>query len=157
MPKKVLIIDDDAAVRHMLGRCLDTLGYSVRSFASAQDIASIKQAIYNDDDTLAVDAILSDVVMPGTTGIELMRVLASESKPLPPCALMSGAWTLDNLSVAQDLGCCIFEKPRLLPDICDWLRRCDRQQSAGADISRHIFGLPGNLITTRGCCTDRRM
>ena len=69
MPKhRILIVDDEAAIRDMLSIALDAAGFNVIEAAHAQQAhASI---IDNQP-----DLVLLDWMMPGTTGLELLRRL----------------------------------------------------------------------------------
>jgi len=64
----VHVIDDDEALRHSLVFLLQTAGLSVKSHASATDFL---EALAGAD----LGCIISDVRMPGMTGIELLRRL----------------------------------------------------------------------------------
>lgn len=67
----VLIADDDADHRELLTIALERLGYDV---VAAEDGASAQRAI----DAGGIDAVLLDVRMPGTSGIELCRRLRAD-------------------------------------------------------------------------------
>ncbi len=145
MQKRILIIEDELTLCQMLRRYFEARGYSVRILTSAQDIDAVKREIFNKDGSYAADAILSDVTMPGITGIELVRVLSNENVALPPCALMSGNWTVDDLLVAQNLGCSIFKKPFSLADVCEWLLRGGRQKCEVTPVQSPSFNLQNVL------------
>ncbi len=67
MPElNVLVVDDEPAVRQVLAAALSKAGYAVDSAASAAEaLARLDKA--------PVDVVLSDVFMPVTDGIELLR------------------------------------------------------------------------------------
>lgn len=78
----ILVVDDDDSVRTMLARLLRTAGHEVvqaKSGAAARDSLQ----------TQSVDVIVSDIVMPGDSGIDLRRWLA-EHHPAVPVILTSG-------------------------------------------------------------------
>jgi len=68
MPGKILIVEDDAAVRRSLSETLAEEGYSV-SVAESAEAALSRLA------EAAPDVVLSDVRMPGMDGVELLRLL----------------------------------------------------------------------------------
>ncbi len=72
----VYVIDDDESARQSLEFLLDVSGIRVRSFASAD--AFLKSA-----PPLAGACIVTDVRMPGTSGIELAARLAGEDDAVP--------------------------------------------------------------------------
>ena len=82
MPAVILIIDDDDPVRVMLGRLLRMQGYSVLQASNASEAYAILEQHH-------VELVISDIVMPGESGIELRRVL-SDRLPDLPVILMSG-------------------------------------------------------------------
>ncbi len=78
----VFVIDDQKPVREALGEMLSVFGFTVRTFASADDfLASLRGA--------ELGCIVADVRMPGTDGIELVRELARRQVRLP-VVLISG-------------------------------------------------------------------
>ncbi len=124
VPGRVLILEDDFTVRRMLGAVFQHRGFEVCSFSTPEDYNAIRREVYNGDGSLGVNAIVSDVTMPGMTGIQFMHRLAAEQRDVPPCALLSGYWTPENLRAAQELGCATFEKPHCLEAILHWLQTC---------------------------------
>ena len=62
----ILIVDDDDPLRAMLARLLRTRGYSVVQAANANQARTV---LTGEQPAL----ILSDIVMPGESGIELRR------------------------------------------------------------------------------------
>lgn len=80
--RKILVVDDDSPVRVMLSRLLRTQGYTV---TAASDVATAKAIL----ETRLPDLVISDIVMPGETGIELRRWVAARWPELP-VVLISG-------------------------------------------------------------------
>ena len=71
MAVRILVVDDDRAVRESLRRSLSFNGYSVEL---AQDGREALDLIASD----RPDALVLDVMMPGESGIDLMRALRSK-------------------------------------------------------------------------------
>lgn len=82
MPALILVVDDDEPVRVMLARLLRTQGYSVVQASTSRE-AHERLAEYSPD------LVISDIVMPGESGIELRRSIAS-AYPALPFILISG-------------------------------------------------------------------
>jgi CheY-like chemotaxis protein len=80
----VLVIDDDDAVRKVVERILDRSGFQVLSTANAHEALVLATERPGD-----IDLVLSDVVMPGMLGTELVRRLRLE-QPAMRVLLMSG-------------------------------------------------------------------
>jgi two-component system, LuxR family, response regulator FixJ len=72
----VYVVDDDDAMRHSLEWLLKPLGLEVKAFASAADFLR-----GHDGDRVA--CLVSDVRMPGMSGLELHEELARSGSPMP--------------------------------------------------------------------------
>ncbi|MCC7365596.1 MAG: response regulator [Dehalococcoidia bacterium] len=82
MPAVILVVDDDDPVRVMLARLLRTQGYTVLQAAHAQEARAILEE-------QRPNLVISDIVMPGESGIELRRAIARRWPDLP-VILISG-------------------------------------------------------------------
>ena len=72
----IALVDDDAGVRQAMGALLRSLGYSVTAFATAETFLSSEQL----HDT---SCLITDVQMPGMSGIELQARLKADGHRLP--------------------------------------------------------------------------
>jgi putative two-component system response regulator len=91
---RVLVIDDEAVIRDLMVEMLERAGYETVGAATAE------RALQLLDD---VSVVVSDVVMPGLTGIELLDEVRSR-RPSMPVVLVTGAGTYENLSEAVARG-----------------------------------------------------
>jgi two-component system cell cycle sensor histidine kinase/response regulator CckA len=68
--QKILIVDDELAIRHLLRAALSPPGFSVFEAESGKAALAVaaKQAPF--------DVVVSDVLMPGMDGVELAKKLA---------------------------------------------------------------------------------
>ncbi len=80
----VLLVEDEAPVRAFASRALRLRGYTVIEAASAEDALETLQ-----DDSLAVDIFVTDVVMPGMDGPTWVR-RALETRPEVKVVFVSG-------------------------------------------------------------------
>ena len=80
----VLLVDDNAALRSVTSRILESAGYRVLKAASAGEALSTARAHQG-----KIDLLLTDVVMPGMSGAELAPLLSSE-RPELAIIYMSG-------------------------------------------------------------------
>jgi putative two-component system response regulator len=71
MAGQILVVDDDAAVRQVLTQILTHAGYEVRAVGSAEEA---RRALEGE----AIALLLSDVSMPGETGLDLIRFALCE-------------------------------------------------------------------------------
>ena len=80
----ILLVEDDAAVRALAGRILRGAGYTVLAAASGRSAIETAREYAGD-----IALVLSDVVMPGVSGIELVSVIEA-ARPGIGILLMSG-------------------------------------------------------------------
>lgn len=102
--KTVFVVDDDSLMRAVLTRHLERMNYCVRPFALATTALT---AILAEEP----DVLISDVQMPGMTGLELVAALREEGSELP-VVLVTGRPTEDVVDEAMRLGVAhVCEKP----------------------------------------------
>jgi PAS domain S-box-containing protein len=82
--RTVLVVEDMDDLRRLLVRQLAAAGYTVREADSAES------ALRLDDELLErIDILVSDIVMPGRSGVELAKAML-ERRPALPVLLISG-------------------------------------------------------------------
>ncbi len=101
--ERILIVDDEAAAREGLRRLLQAWGYAAETAASADEaLERIEQA--------RPSAVITDLVMPGTEGLEFVRRLQADYAL--PVIVFSGQGTIEQAVEAIKLGALDFlEKP----------------------------------------------
>ena len=72
----IAIVDDDESFRKATTSFIRSLGYSAAAFPSAE-------AFLNSDIIQDTDCLITDVQMPGMTGIELQSRLIAQGRRLP--------------------------------------------------------------------------
>ena len=72
----ISVIDDDESFRIALVGSLRSLGYGARGFASAEEFIS-------GDGEGSSDCLITDLHMPGMSGLDLIRQLAARNSKLP--------------------------------------------------------------------------
>ena len=94
--RTVLVVDDDEAFTRALKRLLESAGYSVTTAHDGNGaVELIKQKPF--------DVILSDIQMPGMSGIDLLGVVRAYDLDVP-VVLISGAPTMETAMEAVSLG-----------------------------------------------------
>ena len=126
--RKVLIVEDDAAMAQMCAKLVRRQGYSTVIAASCQEaLAIIRDAAAIDD---AVNAVLSDIQMPSMSGIELLAELRESHADLP-IILMTGYANIVSSSEARSLGATdCLSKPFDAETLVDSLERAFQTQRA---------------------------
>ena len=104
MPNRVYVIDDDEALRDSLLFLLDSAGFEVTLFETAQQFLDALPA-------LSFGCVVSDVRMPGIDGIELLKRLKGAHSAFP-IVVMTGHGDVPLAVEAMKLGAVDFlEKP----------------------------------------------
>jgi PAS domain S-box-containing protein len=81
---RILLVEDEISVREQLTRLLDALGYTAIPVTSAADARLTLES-----EASRIDAVVSDVMMPGETGLEFAEWIRS-TRPTLPILLISG-------------------------------------------------------------------
>jgi two-component system response regulator FixJ len=112
----IFFVDDEAAIRKVVGETLDEVGFLVSCFGSAKDCL---KALKSQD----CDLLIADVKMPAMDGIELLR-RAKRLVPWLPVLIITGYGDIPLAVEAMRAGAEDFiEKPL---DKKDFLRRVIR-------------------------------
>ena len=115
----ILVIDDDVAIREMLHFFLTRKGYRVDL---AENGAKGEQRMAE----RMPDLVISDMLMPGEDGLELLMRMRKRFPALQIMAISGGIRdaSYDPLPVAKMLGaCCTFAKPLDLNEVLQAVQR----------------------------------
>ncbi len=94
--QKVLLVEDQEALRRVAAKMLQRAGYEVIQASGASEAEAVAEA------TEHLDVLVTDMVMPGGGGDELAQALL-EARPTLAVVYTSG-YTSDNFDVGQLLG-----------------------------------------------------
>jgi DNA-binding NtrC family response regulator len=92
----VLVVDDDAGIRESAAMALEKVGLRT---VQAGDVTSALQALR----AHRIDVVLSDIYMPGETGLTLLQAIAERKNP-PRVILMTARGTIETTALAQRIG-----------------------------------------------------
>ena len=109
---RVLVIEDDPGVAGSLKKELEAEGYEVAiALGGEEGLAAARQT--------AFDVVITDLKMPGLSGLELVDQLHAASPKLP-IILMTAFGTTDTAIEATRLGACEYVlKPFEMSDMLD--------------------------------------
>lgn len=120
--KRVLVVEDDEAVRNIARKVLSSLGFHVTV------VPSIADARRHLDGTLRFDVILSDVVLPDGSGTELLDVVGPDT----PIVFASGYLErVDDLEEVRTRGAAFLQKPY---DLDALVSSIDHALRGGSDV-----------------------
>jgi|SRR3954470_5527425 FixJ family two-component response regulator len=100
MQANVAVVDDDVFVLKALDRLLQSAGFAVETFTSAQDFLRKCSATMS-------GCVVTDLSMPGFGGLELQHALAQASD-LRPIVFISGQADVPGTVEAMKAGACDF-------------------------------------------------
>lgn len=126
MPR-ILVIDDDAAARDSVSRMLRTAGHTVQEAASGEDgIAQARRG--------AFDVILSDLQMPGISGLDVLQRLR-DAHVDSVFIIMTGFGTVESAVDAMRLGAVDFmQKPFFRDELLMRVRAAAERRQ----LARHV-------------------
>jgi len=132
-PPSILLGEDDDALREVIAAALRADGYDLVEARSGVDLI---RAIHRIDSAmLPLDLIITDVLMPGFTGIEALEYLRYIGSQVP-VIVMTGSRDPRMCAEARDLDArVVFQKPFALDDLRDAVARIVPRQDAFASRS----------------------
>lgn len=75
MPHKILVVDDDADIRDLVSTKLESSGYEVET--AGDGVAGFELASRNE-----YSLVISDVMMPGMSGVDMVRMMRAAEPPI---------------------------------------------------------------------------
>ena len=117
-PPRVIVAEDEADVRQLVAVALRGLGYDiVEACNGAELLDELGDVLLSDDLTGRPDVIISDIRMPGLTGLEILAGLRQAEWPTM-IVLMTAYADVETREEAQRLGAdAFFAKPFDIDDL----------------------------------------
>ncbi|WP_426748097.1 response regulator [Myxococcus faecalis] len=115
---RVLVAEDQPEMRALLHRALKRRGYEV---VEAADGPGLVKAIIDGllaDQTLVPDLIITDVRMPGYSGLEVVARLRREGWTTPVILITAFGDAQLHRDAAQLGAACVLDKPFAMEDLC---------------------------------------
>jgi two-component system nitrogen regulation response regulator GlnG len=133
--KPIWIVDDDQSIRFVLEKALTREEFAVRSFTNTRDVLA----------ALEVDepqVLVSDIRMPGGSGIELLTKIKAKHKLLP-VIIMTAYSDLDSaVSALQGGAFDYLPKPFDVPKAVDLIRRAVEESLNDSDVEIPVAQVP---------------
>ena len=131
---RILVIDDDSAVRESIERMLRSAGYTVHTAPSGEEGLILARGG-------SFDVILSDMRMPGLSGLDVLRKLR-EHRVDSVFMIMTGFGTVDTAVEAMKLGAVDFvQKPFFRDELLMRVRAAAERRQLARQVDlleRHI-------------------
>jgi two-component system response regulator MprA len=124
---KVLVVDDERAVRDSLRRALELEGYEVELAADGGD------ALHRLEANGQPDAVILDVLMPGVDGLEVCRRIRGKGNAVPVLMLTARTEVESRVSGLDAGADDYLPKPFALEELLARLRALLRRTAPGAD------------------------
>jgi two-component system, chemotaxis family, chemotaxis protein CheY len=116
-PSKILLVDDDADVRSLTRTFLEHEGYSVFSSSDAERAVQIFGSVPQ------IDLLVTDLYMPGRSGMELGVELKQIRQDLPVLLISGGLVVGEQMTKMQTEGWSFLAKPFRLPELLATVHR----------------------------------
>jgi len=144
---KVLVVDDERAVRDSLRRALELEGYEVELAADGAE------ALYRLESNGQPDAVILDVLMPGVDGLEVSRRLRGKGNTVP-ILMLTARTEVESRVAGLDAGADDYlAKPFALEELLARLRALLRRMAPGTEEVLRFADLelnPGTREIRRG-------
>jgi DNA-binding NtrC family response regulator len=110
-PSTILLVDDDADIRVLMRTFLEHEGYSVFSSGDAERGAQIFRSVPR------IDLLVTDLYMPGRSGMELGMELKGLRRELPVLLISGGLVESEQTVRMEAEGWSFLAKPFRLPEM----------------------------------------
>ena len=144
---KILVVDDERAVREALRRALELEGYEIELAADGQE------ALYRLESEAQPDALVLDVLMPGVDGLEVARTIRRAGNRVPILMLTARTQVEDRVEGLDAGADDYLTKPFALEELLARLRALLRRTAEGSGEVLRFADLeldPGTREVKRG-------
>jgi two-component system response regulator MprA len=126
VPQRILVADDDRAIRESLARALELEGYEVATIADGVEaLTRVRRSSF--------DALVVDVMMPDVDGLAVCRVLRAEGDRTPVLMLTARVETPDRVAGLDAGADDYLPKPFELDELLARLRALLRRAAYAPD------------------------
>ena len=112
----IAVIDDDEGFRSAFVESLGSLGYEAREFSSAEEFITWEV-------DASCDCVITDVHMPGMSGLDLARLLTARGRRLPVVMVTARSDLGIDADAAASGAICLLRKPFEADALIDCLEK----------------------------------
>jgi FixJ family two-component response regulator len=123
--RAIAVIDDDDSFRAALAESLSSFGFETRGYASAEDFI-------NGNATGPCDLVVTDVHMPGMSGLDLIRHLAVSGSKLPVILITARSEASLRARATAAGAASFLEKPIEIDGLIECIERALGAGASGA-------------------------
>jgi len=117
----VYVVDDDEESRNSVCALISSMGLEVRPYASAEEFLSAYQE--------APGCLVTDLRMPGMSGLELQEALSKRGSRLPVIIISAYARTKTTVRAMRGGAVTILDKPYDADDLWDAIREALKKEA----------------------------
>lgn len=117
MKARIILVEDHDGFRRSLSRAFTTRGLSVRTFACAEELVKIPNA------EIEADCLLIDVHLPGTSGIELCRMLRARGLAIPAICMSTDHREIVRAAALNSGAVAYMQKPFEIATVVELIHR----------------------------------
>ena len=140
---RVLVVDDNASILRFLMSALTSTGCQVTTAATAEQALEV----LGDD---AFDLVVSDIKMPGLSGLDLLRAIKGK-QPGTPVVLITGVPSVNSAVFGLRHGAYDYlPKPFSVTEIKELIQRLRRDRAEGNGNVNYPAGLTEELARRQG-------
>lgn len=118
-PFRILLADDEKEMRKLLSQAFRKAGYAVTECSDGLDLLTHLESFlfFQKERRRYVDLIISDIRMPGLTGMEILEGIRS-ARGFPPMILITAFGDDETHNLAEKFGAvAMFDKPFDIDDL----------------------------------------
>ncbi|HOS02109.1 MAG TPA: sigma-54 dependent transcriptional regulator [Candidatus Hydrogenedentes bacterium] len=138
-PARILVVDDDESQRSLLSSFLTTQGFRVVTAGSGEEALAVMGLD-------PFDLLISDVRMPGLSGLEMLRRLRHAENPIPVLLVTGYADIRDAVGAMRDGAANYLEKPIDLDELLESVRRSIGFWDVLKDPQPDVFPIPASVV-----------
>jgi len=116
--ERILFVDDEQGILTMVNQMLTSLGYQIKTFSRPHEALLCFK-----EDPFAFDLVLSDQVMPGMTGIEMIREIHQLRSDIPVIICTGFSKTISDQDLLAEGVREVLMKPIVLRQLAEAIRR----------------------------------